>query len=990
MGDNVWAALVKGCLGFAHSRVGDLVGTSFNDTGALVKSVFDGSPAGISKTRLQTLKDDIAADKAAIKPVIDAIKPQIDAAKAAVTNMAAELGTNPFTFEAAGRAATELAFVLIAFDAAMDVIADTLAAEEPAGPNHDANAASIKAAIKGIDAPWKAPFQSMAASATAAFDAFCHTVLKVENGGSKFAAQLAWSRPDKRITVTLASAGPVQLGPLNLDGASVEAFFTYLTVAKIGVTLKAKMKAGLRNDALLQKIIPGEAKSADTDPTALTLDSVDGLTFGAGKTHKLVLPVRFSFPGIELREFAIAKPDGPDKDSGRIDIMTTIAGKLGTVLGVVAEGGGVTITWTGGGALDVKPKPPFAAGLRVNAGVVKGGGFMRYTEDKKEYGGVLDLQFTKIGITAIGLVGTEPFSMVIVIGVHFLPKIELGFGFTLGGLGGLLAIERTMDTQALSDGLKDGAIGQLLFPENPIDAAPQILDRLALVFPAHPGGFVIGPIAELGWGSQAGFLKARIGIVLSLPDPKLVILGAMEIGVPSADIDPKLRIIDIHAELLGEFTADFFFLKVSLSKSKLAGLTISGDIGILVRWGGGAAFALSVGGFFPKYVPPPELAGLRRIEIEMSPPVPILTVHVTAYLAVTSNTIQFGGSVTVTADLGPVSAKAWISLDALFQWSPRFFFVFIIDAGIEVKAFGATLAGVTFHGELSGTHPWHLEGTASVKILFWHVHADIGPTEWGDRDTSVAQAVSPVQIAAAALSEDKAWTPLLPDGADTLVRLAPADMPMLVHPLGRLEVKQLKVPLETAIDRIGSNPVTTPRVNLSAPTVGGLPALAVSHASDLFPPGHFITMTTDQQAARPDFETFPCGMRIAASTTPQHGAPVSATYAWDTVYPHEDFERHLIRWDLTTLAKAAMYTGPVASAARGRGNAYMPPVPPKDDGRIALFDPGTVSIRSATDLKALPDVAGFMTTTLAAQQIDARGARLDLAALELVAVGVAA
>jgi hypothetical protein len=435
MAENVWAALVKGCLGFAHSRAGELVGTSFNDTGSLVTSVFDNSPAGTTKARLQALKDDIAADSAAIKPVIDAIQPQINAAKTAVTNMANELGASPFTFEAAGRAATELAFVLIAFDAAVDLIADKLAESEPPGPNHDKNAADIKAAIKGIDAPWKAPFQSLAADVTAAFDAFCQTVLNVQNGGSKFADQLAWSRPDKKIGLTLVSAGPVQLGPLSLDGASLDAFFSYLTVAKIGLTLKAKVKAGLRNDALLQKIIPGEAKSADTDPTALTLDSLDGLTFGEGKAHKLVLPVRFSFPGIELREFAIAKPDGPDKDSGRIDIMTTIAGKLGTVLGVVAEGGGVTITWTGDGALDVRPKPPFAAGLRVDAGVVKGGGFMRYVEDKKEYGGVLDLQFTKIGITAIGLVGTEPFSfvIVIVIGVHFLPKIELGFGFTLGG-----------------------------------------------------------------------------------------------------------------------------------------------------------------------------------------------------------------------------------------------------------------------------------------------------------------------------------------------------------------------------------------------------------------------------------------------------------------------------------------------------------------------------------------------------------------------------
>ena len=988
MTDNVWAALVQGCLGFAHSRAGDLVGTSFKDSGALVGSLFDNSPAGTAKDRLQTLKADIAAVKDEVKPLIDAIKPQIDQAKTAVTNMANELGTNPFTFEAAGRAATELAFVLTAFDAALDIIADKLAAQEPAGPSHDANAAAIRTAIKGIDEPWKAPFRGLAAGATAAFDAFCHTVLGVDNGGAKFADQLAWSRPDKKIALTLVAPGAQQLGPVSLDGARLEAFFSYLTVAKFGLTLKSKLQTGLRNDALLQKIIPGEAKSADTEPTAITLDSVDSLTFGEGKTHKLVLPVRFSFPGIELREFAIAKPDGPDKDSGRIDLMTTIAGKLGTVLGVVAEGGGVTITWTGGGALNVVPKPPFAAGLRVDAGVVKGGGFLRYTEATKEYGGVLDLQFTKIGITAIGLVGTQPFSFVIVIGVHFLPKIELGFGFTLSGLGGLLAIERALDVQALSDGLKDGAVGQLLFPENPIDAAPQILDRLAKVFPPQQGGFVVGPIAELGWGSQAGFLKARIGIVLSLPDPKLVILGALQIGVPSADIDPKLRIVDIHAELLGVFTPDYFFIRISISQSKIAQLTISGDLGILVRWGGGAAFALSVGGFFPKYVPPPELGGLRRITIEMSPPVAWISVTVTAYVAVTSNTIQFGGSVTVKADLGVVSAKAWISLDALFQWSPRIFFTFTIDAGIEVKAFGATLAGVSFHGELSGTHPWHLEGTASVDILFWTVHADIGPIEWGERDVTVAPPVSPVQVAAQALLEDAAWTPLLPDGADALVRLTAADTALLVHPLGRLEVKQLKVPLETRLDRIGSSPVTTPRVNLSAPVVGGQPAAAVSHSTDLFPPGHFITMTADQQAARPDFESFPCGMRIAASSTPQHGGPVSATYAWDTVYPHQDFERHLLAWDLKALARTAMYTGPVAAGARARGNPYMPPTPPTPgDSTLKLGDSGLVTIRNDGDLKVLPDLPEAMTTTLAAQRIDLRGPD---AALQFVAMGMAA
>jgi hypothetical protein len=82
-----------------------------------------------------------------------------------------------------------------------------------------------------------------------------------------------------------------------------------------------------------------------------------------------------------------------------------------------------------------------------------------------------------------------------------------------------------------------------------------------------------------------------------------------------------------------------------------------------------------------------------------------------------------------------------------------------------------------------------------------------------------------------------------------------------------------------------------------------------------------------------------------------------------------------------------MYTGPVASAARGRGNPYMPAVQPKGDTTVAMSDAGQVTIRTAADLKAVPDLTGIMNTTVAAQQIAARGTG---AALELVAMGIAA
>src|SRR6516164_6050273 len=119
------------------------------------------------------------------------------------------------------------------------------------------------------------------------------------------------------------------------------------------------------------------------------------------------------------------------------------------------------------------------------------------TRNRRASTGVLDLRFTEIGITAIGLLTADPFSFVMVMGIHFLPKIELSFGFTLNGLGGLIAVERGVSTDQLASGLREGAVEQLLFPDDPIAAAPKILDRLGAIFPFLAGGFVVGPIAEL-------------------------------------------------------------------------------------------------------------------------------------------------------------------------------------------------------------------------------------------------------------------------------------------------------------------------------------------------------------------------------------------------------------------------------------------------------------------------------------------------------------
>ena len=988
MANDVWSALVKGCVAFSHTQAGSLVRTSLKDTGSLVSSLLPGS-TGIAKDRLSKLKKDLNAAGDAFAPIKKAVDAESKKASDAVAQMAKELDTDPFTWEAATRAATELSYVLISLDKALDIVAKTAAEPE----RNLVTRRQLEDRIRNIREPWAAPFRALGAGTSSGFDALCKTLLHMDKAGEKFAKQLTWSREQKRLALTLGALGPIGVGtpgprgatPLSLDGVEVEAFFSYLTTAKLGIAIRTRLRSGLRSDKMLQSIIPEQAPTANSNAVAIALDTKDGLTFGEGPNRKIVLPVRFNFPGIELREMSLARPIGKDENSGRIDLMVTVAGKLGEVFGVVAEGGGVIIRWTGdaNSAVEVLPKPPTGTGLRLKTGIVTGGGYLRYREDAGEYGGVLDLQFTKIGVTAAGLITFDPFSLVLVIGVHFFPKIELSYGFTLNGLGGIIALNRGLSIDELAKGLQEGALDQLLFPSDPIAAAPKMLDRIGKIFPPRKGAVVVGPIAELGWGSQAGFVKAKIGVVLALPDPMLVVLGVMSVIVPSPDVPVLLRTVDLHAELMIAITPEYMVTRVSLVKSKLANMTVSGDLGLFVKWTGSAEFAISVGGFFPGYLPPLQLAGLRRIAVEVSPPIPWLTVRAEAYFAITASTLQFGGRVSLTADLGIVGGRAWIGVDALFFWTPHLHFVFEIDAGIELTALGETIAGVRFQGRLAGMTPWRLEGHASVKILLWTVPFELGPIEWGEKDVAPVPAVSPVQVAAEALRADAAWKPQLPAGTDTLARFREDELaPALVHPLGALEVKQLRVPLETDLDRIGSSPVTSRRVHVADPHVGNNAAQVVSHATDQFAPGQFKDLTRDQQTSRPGFEAFPCGIRVAASSGATFGTPSSVTYEWETRYPHESFGRQRAAFaQLGIVAAAVLQSNAAAMASRQAANPYMPSQP--DPAPLTIADTGRVRIVRRDDLSTVADATETMTTTDAVDRLNAL-ASLHGSALQLM------
>ncbi|MDR4473132.1 MAG: hypothetical protein MRJ92_10985 [Nitrospira sp.] len=74
-------------------------------------------------------------------------------------------------------------------------------------------------------------------------------------------------------------------------------------------------------------------------------------------------------------------------------------------------------------------------------------------------------------------------------------------GFTLTGIGGLVALHRTVRTRMLRDGLKTGTLNSVLFPPDPLRNAPQIFSDLRWRCHAPTAGrHVFGPMVQTALG----------------------------------------------------------------------------------------------------------------------------------------------------------------------------------------------------------------------------------------------------------------------------------------------------------------------------------------------------------------------------------------------------------------------------------------------------------------------------------------------------------
>ena len=463
----------------------------------------------------------------------------------------------------------------------------------------------------------------------------------------------------------------------------------------------------------------------------------------------------------------------------------------------------------------------------------------------------------------------------IIITVEFTP-IQLGFGFTLNGVGGLLGINRTMSTDALRAGVKQRTLDAILFPKNPAANAPQLIAALKPVFPPAESRYTFGPMVKIGWGPSS-LLEIEAALILELPSPlRLAVLGRISAILP----DKKAAIVSLRLDVAGivDFDRGEISVDASLVDSSLAMFALTGDMALRAGWKADKTFALSAGGFNPRFAPPPSFPTLERLAISLAnSDNPRLRLE--SYFALTANTVQFGARINFYAKadtfVGTFSAAAFAGFDAMVQFQP-FGFVADFCMGIELAHNGEPFLAASLYATISGPRPWHVTGVVEFVFLGKHqISVDVMIGEAGQ--PPAAQVTLTPEIVRALEAAD-AWTAELPDVAGQLVTLRSGtpDLVDLVHPLGSMTVRQRLLPLELAVARFGQAvpaPGTANRFAISATALiaGGTTisrhegaALAATH--DDFAPGQFLDLTDDQKLAGPAFQSMPSGVRVATAT----------------------------------------------------------------------------------------------------------------------------
>lgn len=637
----------------------------------------------------------------------------------------------------------------------------------------------------------------------------------------------------------------------------------------------------------------------------LLLNWKNGLSLGVSNESgsPQIETTRFRIPFNEQKEGGLFKIDAIDLTLRPIDggIGTDIALRGATinfkdVFILTIDGLGAKVSITEDESGNVSPFnvgfdliPPKGIGIAIDAKAIKGGGYLYLDFEEGRYVGVGQLNIKdKVSLTVIGIIttklpsGEKKTSVLLMVSAEFSP-IQLSFGFTLNGVGGLVGINRGMNLQALRDGVKTKAIDNILFPDDPVGNISEIITDLEAVFPIQEGRYVFGVMGLIGWGTPT-LIDIELGLMLEVPSPiRLAILGVIKSKLPTDEND----LLKLQVNFVGtvDFEKKLITFDASIYESSFVKFSLAGDMAFRLKWGDDSNFLLSVGGFHPAYTPPPlSLPDMQRLTINLlGEDNPRLTLS--TYFAITSNTVQIGAGIDfyyqVTKNIQVVGG---LGFDVLIQFSP-FYLRAELYAMLSVTRNGNALMAVSLYGMLEGPSPWHAVGKAEFTVAKLKLKANFDKT-FGEPDEETLPDVDVMPLLIDEANKNTNWRSEFPQSSNLSVTLrkeiANPEELILNHPNTSPQFDQKLVPLNTPINKFGKKvPSGYKQFSINLIDDGG--SVPTTKIKELFPPAEYIALSDSEKLARKSFEKMDSGIKVSGLDAYKSAAVLSRPVNYEHV-----------------------------------------------------------------------------------------------------------
>lgn len=663
---------------------------------------------------------------------------------------------------------------------------------------------------------------------------------------------------ESRIEMTLARSDPAE--PLGVEGGPAVQFGSVSAGAFLAAGPAGELERGGHLGLAGGEVVlaPGFLRGMLPVDLAFPLELDMRVAPGAGVVMGGSPSLRTRLPGSDGRwlDLALQVPETPDTAAIRASFETSLTVALPAAPVEIQVGGlGFSLPLSLRPGTPLLPKPaellpavPDGAGVSLDLPVVAGSGVLARIGD--DLAGALSVRIPPMSAAAFGVLsparGGDPLSFLVIMGATFPPPgVQIGFGFAITGVGGVVGVNRRIDRDALMRAVADGTAAQVLFPSDPAGGGRGTIEALPAIFPAARGSVVSGPMFQVGWGGR--MVTASVAVLAEAGrQVRLTIMGKLVVALP----DPAAPLVFLQVTFAGfiDPAEPSVMFVAGLAGSHLVGAPLTGDLMLLTRGGDDPALVISAGGFHPSFPLPRGVPPLRRLSMDLCP-VPWIELRCEAYVALTTNTLQLGAALELVAEVSGCGLRGFLEFDALVQYSP-FRFVADMSGGIALRAFGRTLIGVSLAFHLEGPAPYLARGRGSIDLFLFEVSFDF-EIGWGSSAPQVVGRDVGKDLRKA-LEEPAAWRSR-GSGRKTFELTTQSEKALddatVVDAYGTVSVRQEIVPLGVEIQRYGGVPVPAQRWDLADGAFAeGEPAEHTVEIRADFAPGMFVPSRSDDES----------------------------------------------------------------------------------------------------------------------------------------------